>query len=221
MKIAILGGTGDVGQGLALRFCFDTNHEVVIGSREADRARRMAEEYETELGSRGLERTVTGRRNEAAVTDADVVILAIPPDHVVDVLDTIGSHLQAEAIVVTPVVRMTRREGGFSNDPPAAGSMAAVVAESVPDSNPVVGAFHTLSADRLANLDLTFDLDTLVFGDDDDAKDIVAGLANEIEGLRALDAGPLASAPEVEALTPLVVTLAMHGAGHDIGVKFG
>ncbi|MFC6724461.1 NADPH-dependent F420 reductase, partial [Halobium palmae] len=85
----------------------------------------------------------------------------------------------------------------------------------------VVGAFHNLAADRLANLDVDLDLDTIVVGDDPDAKDIVRMLAEEIEGLRALDAGGVANAPEVESLTPLLVNIATNNDGmHDVGVTF-
>ncbi|MFW5920156.1 MAG: NADPH-dependent F420 reductase [Halanaeroarchaeum sp.] len=220
MRVAILGGTGDIGQGLALRLCYDTGHEVVVGSRDGERARAKAEEYETELSSRGIDRSVVGVENERAAEDADVVLLAIPPEHVHDVVTAIGSGLPEDAIVVTPVVRMSRRDWGLRYDPPREGSMTAVVAQNVPQSNPVVGAFHSLSADRLANLDVTLDLDTMVIGDDTDAKGLVVDLVAEIEGLRPVDAGPLANAPAVESVTPLLITLGIHGAGHDLGVKF-
>ncbi|MFB6113800.1 MAG: NADPH-dependent F420 reductase [Halodesulfurarchaeum sp.] len=220
MRVAILGGTGDIGQGLALRFGFDTHHEVVIGSRDPERARTKADEYETELGSRGVDRKITGFVNEMAADRGDVVILAVPPEDVVDVVETVSARVSDDAVLVTPVVRMRRLDGGFGYDPPEAGSMAALIDDAVPEAISLVGAFHTLAADRLANLDLTFDLDTLVFGDDQDAKERISTLASDIEGLRPLDAGPLSVAPAVESLTPLVITLGMHGGGHDLGVKF-
>lgn len=220
MRIVILGGTGDIGQALALRFCYETEFEIVIGSRKRQRARSKAEEYEAELSSRGIDRSVGGYENERATENADVVVLAVPPKHVADILTAVGPSLNEDAIVVTPVVRMSRKEWGFDYDPPSEGSMTAVVAQNVPESNPVIGAFHNLAADRLANLDLTFDLDTIVIGDDPDAKGLVVDLVNRIEGLRPVDAGPLANAPAVESLTPLLITLGMHGAGHDLGVKF-
>jgi len=89
------------------------------------------------------------------------------------------------------------------------------------DDVPVVGAFHNLSADRLANLDAALDVDTLVVGDDPDAKDTVTMLADEIDGLRPLDAGPIANAAEVEAVTPLVINVARYNDDlHDVGVRF-
>jgi len=221
MRIALLGGTGDIGQGLALRWAHDTDHEVVVGSRAASRARTKAEEYATELASRGVDVGVEGYENARAVENADLVVLAVPPYHVADTVGAVAENLADDAVVVTPAVGMDRHEGGFGYDPPGVGSVTALVAESVPDGVPVVGAFHNLPADRLANLDAALGIDTLVVGDDDDAKETVRRVGAGIEGLQVLDAGPLANAGVVESLTPLLVDVAMHNEGlHDLGVQF-
>lgn len=221
MRIALLGGTGDIGEGLALRWAYDSDHEVVVGSRDPEKARGKAEEYETELDSRGREVKVNGFENAMAADRADVVVLAVPAYHLADTVDAVSDGIDEETILVTPAVGMKRDDEGFHYNPPGAGSVAALVAEEAPEGVPVVGAFHNLAADRLANLDAEFDWDTLVFGDDPDAKDIVARLAEDIGGLRALDAGGLANAGEVEALTPLLINVAANNDGmHDLGVKF-
>jgi NADPH-dependent F420 reductase len=221
MRIALLGGTGDIGEGLALRWAYDTDHEVVVGSRDPERARAKAEEYETELDSRGVERKITGFENAMAADRADVVVLAVPPYHVADVVDEVADRLDDDALLVSPAVGMQKGAGGFRYNPPSAGSVTELVVETAPDDVTVVGAFQNLSADRLANLDVELSLDTLVVGDDEDAKRNVAALAEGIEGLRALDAGPLANAAEVESLTPLLINLAIHNDGlHDVGVTF-
>jgi NADPH-dependent F420 reductase len=221
MRIALLGGTGDIGQGLALRWAYDTDHEVLIGSRDAEKARTAAESYETELDSRGVETTVKGFVNEMAADRADVVVLAVPPYHVGDTVDSVAEKLDEDTILVSPAVGMKGDEDGMHYHRPGAGSVTAIAAEAAPDAVSVVGAFHNLSADRLANLDVMLDLDTLVVGDDPDAKDIVRRLADEIEGLRSLDAGPLANAAEVESVTPLVINIARYNDGmHDVGVTF-
>ena len=99
--------------------------------------------------------------------------------------------------------------------------MTAIAAAAAPDEVPVVGAFHNLAAGRLADLDSDLGIDTLVVADDDDAKATVSGLAEDIEGLRALDAGGLANAAEIESLTPLLINVAMNNDGlHDLGVRF-
>jgi NADPH-dependent F420 reductase len=221
MRIALLGGTGDIGEGLALRWAYDTDHEVVIGSRDPEKARAKAEAYETELDSRGADRKVTGFENGMAADRADVVVLAVPAYHSKDTVADVADRLDAATTLVTPAVGMKRTDDGLRYNPPSAGSVSQLVASHVPDDVPVVGAFHNLSADRLANLDVELDQDTLVVGDDDDAKQNVQDLAEGIEGLRALDAGQLANAAEVESLTPLLVNLAIHNEGmHDVGVTF-
>lgn len=221
MRIALLGGTGDIGQGLALRWAYDTDHEVVVGSREANRARTKAEEYVTELDSRGVEAAIEGYENPRAVENADLVVLAVPPYYVTDTIDAIADNLADDAVLVSPAVGMDRHDGGFSYDPPPVGSVTALAAEAAPDDVPVVGGFHNLSADRLANLDNDLGIDTLVVGDDDDAKNNVVQLGAGIDGLQVLDAGPLANAPVVESLTPLLIDVAMHNEGlHDLGVTF-
>lgn len=221
MRIALLGGTGDIGQALALRWARDTDHEILVGSRDPERARGKADEYETELASVGVEREVKGFGNEMAADRADVVVLAVPAYHVRDTLASVADRIEDADVLVTPAVGMDRDEEGFHYEPPKAGSVTRLVAESAPDEVPVVGAFHNLSADRLANLDVDLDLDTLVVGDDGDAVDTVVQLAEGIEGLRALRAGGIANAPEVESMTPLLINLAMENEGmHDVGVQF-
>lgn len=220
MRIALLGGTGDIGEGLALRWAYHTDHEIVIGSRDPDRADRKADEYEVELDSRGLDRTVGGRENPAAAAGADVVVLAVPPYYVTDTIDAVADELD-DAILVSPAVGMSHDEDGAHYRPPEVGSVTELAARAAPEGTPVVGAFHNLAADRLANLDVEFDLDTLVVGDDPDAKDTVTYLGEAIEGLRVLDAGPVTNAAEIESVTPLLINLARHNDGmHDVGVRF-
>ena len=221
MRIALLGGTGDIGQGLTLRWGFDTNHELLVGSRDPEKARTKADEYETELDSRGIETTIKGFENAMAADRADVVVLAVPAYHLVDTVEEIADRLDDETVLVTPAVGMKRDDDGFHYNRPGAGSVAALAAEAKPDDVPLVGAFHNLPAGGLANLDREFDWDTLVFGDDDDAKSTVTDLAAGIGGLRPLDAGGLGNAAEVEAVTPLLINVASENDGlHDLGVRF-
>ncbi|TKX80932.1 NADPH-dependent F420 reductase [Halorubrum sp. SD626R] len=221
MQIAILGGTGDIGEGLALRLAADTPHRVSIGSREAEKAENRAEEYTTELESRGLNATVGGAENAAAAAAAKVVVLAVPPYHVGDTVEAISDELDDGDVLVSPATGMKRDEEGFHYHKPGAGSVTAIVADAAPEGVDVVGAFHNLAAARLANLDADLGIDTLVIGDDEDAKRTVADVAEGIEGLRTLDAGGLANAPEIEGLTPLLINVASNNDGlHDLGIEF-
>ena len=221
MDIALLGGTGDIGEGLALRWAYDTGHEVIVGSREAERAEGKAEEYATELDSRGVESEIKGFANAMAADRADVVVAAVPAYHLVDTVETVADRLDGETVLVSPAVGMKRDEDGMHYNRPGAGSVTALAADAAPDGVPIVGAFHNLAAGRLADLDATFDWDTLLVGDDEDAKGTVADLAEGIEGLRAVDAGGLANAAEVEAVTPLLINVARANDDlPDLGVKF-
>ncbi|WP_117593094.1 NADPH-dependent F420 reductase [Haloprofundus halophilus] len=221
MRIALLGGTGDIGEGLALRWAYDTPHEVLIGSRDPDRARQKAEEYETELDSRGVDVKINGFDNEMAADRADIVVLAVPPYHVADTVEAVAPKLDDADVLVSPATGMKRDDDGFHYHPPSAGSVTQLVADSAPDDVPVVGAFHNLAAGRLADLDADLDIDVLLVGDDPDAKETVRMLAEAIAGLRALDAGGIANAAEVESVTPLLVNVAANNDGmHDLGVRF-
>lgn len=221
MKIALLGGTGEIGEGLALRFGFHTDHEVVIGSRDADRAAAKAGEYETELDSRGVERTVEGYDNAEAAAAADVVVASVPPYHIADTIESVADELDETDIVVSPATGIKRDDDGFHYHPPKAGSVTKIAADATPEGVSLVGAYHNLPAGRLANLDAELGIDTLVVADDPDAKDIVVRLTEEIDGLRPVDAGRLANAAEIEALTPLLINVASNNEDmHDLGVEF-
>ena len=221
MRIALLGGTGDIGEGLALRWAYHTDHEVVIGSRDPDKAREKADEYETELSSRGRDVKVNGFTNEMAADRASVVVLAVPPYHVSDTVAAVSESLSEGDVLVTPAAGMNRDDDGFHYHPPKAGSVTALVADAAPDDVPVVGAFHNLAAGRLADLDADLGIDTLLVADDGDAKETVRLLAEGIDGLRALDGGGLANAPEIEGITPLLINVARNNDGlHDLGIQF-
>ena len=140
---------------------------------------------------------------------------------IVDTVETIADRLDSDTVLVTPAVGMKRDEEGFHYNRPGAGSVAALAASAKPDDVSLVGAFHNLPAAGLADLDSEFDWDTLVFGEDAGAKATVSELAAEIEGLRPLDVGGLANAPEVESVTPLLINVAMENDDlHDLRVKF-
>lgn len=220
MEIAILGGTGELGEGLARRWGRDADHRIVVGSRERERAERSATAYRDALADRGVEAAISGARNPDAAAGADVAILAVPPEAVVETVDEVATDL-GDAILVSPAVSLAGDDAGVHYAPPEAGSVTARVADAAPANVPVVGAFHTLAAGRLADLDRELGLDAIVVGDDAEARGTVADLAEAIDGLRALDGGPLANAPEVESLTAVEITLARYGDGlRDVGVRF-
>ncbi|WP_135534352.1 NADPH-dependent F420 reductase [Halostella pelagica] len=220
MRIALLGGTGDIGKGLALRLARDTAHEVVIGSRKAEKAAAASEEYVERLGD-DLTADLASAANAEAASGANVVVVCVPPYHVSDTVEAVADELTEDTVLVTPAVGIDRDDDGFHYDPPSHGSVAELVADAAPDEVPVVGAFQNLAAGALTDLDHELGFDVIVTGDDDDAKATVLTLAEEIDGLRALDGGSLRNSAEVESMTPLLINLAMENDGmHDLGVSF-
>lgn len=221
MRVALLGGTGDIGEGIALRLARDTDHEVVVGSRDAEKAERRAAEYVERLDERGQEVAVEGAGNPAATAGADVVVVSVPPEYAVSTVETVADDLDATDVLVCPATRMDRDGDGFHYDRPDAGSVAESVAAAAPAAVPVVGAFQNVAAGALTDLDRALESDVVVTGDDAEAKETVAGLVEDVDGLRALDAGALANSAEVEAITPLLINLAMNNDGlHDLGIRF-
>lgn len=220
MHVALLGGTGDIGEGLALRLARDTDHEVTVGSRDAEKATAAADEYEQRLADHGVETPIEGRENPDAAAAADVVVLAVPAYYLADTLDTVADDL-GDAVVVSPAVGMKREDAGMRYNPPGVGSVTQLAAAKAPEGTPVAGAFHNLAAGKLAALDADLDWDVPVVASDERARETVVSLVDDIDGLRPLNAGGLANAAEIEALTPLLINLAQHNDGlHDLGVTF-
>ncbi len=220
MQVALLGGTGDIGEGLALRLARDTDHEIVIGSRDEAKAAEAAESYEQTLADHGVTATIASGENSEVTATANIAILAVPAYYLADTINAVESQLDG-TILVSPAVGMKRDDDGLRYNPPGVGSVTQLAANTAPDDVPVVGAFHNLAAGRLSNLDADLDWDVLVVGDDQSAKESVCSLTDAIDGLRPLDVGGLGNAPEVEGLTPLLINLAANNDGmHDLGVKF-
>jgi NADPH-dependent F420 reductase len=219
MRIALCGGTGDLGEGLCLRWAKDTDYELLVGSRDPEKARDAVGRYEGTLDEHGVDAQLKGFANEMAADRADVVLACVPAYHLVDTIESIADRLDG-SILVSPAVGMKREESGLQYNRPGAGSVTALAAGAAPDDVPVIGAFHSLAAGKLADLDAEIGIDTLVVGDDTEAKEQVRSLAEEISGLRALDVGPIPNAAAVESLTPLLINLAQYNDISDVGVRF-
>ncbi len=217
MKIAILGGTGSIGEGFALRWA--EKHEIVVCSRDANRAARAAGEYSGRLLSKGLVCCgITGCSNETALKDVDIVALSVPYEGVVPLLKSLKPFFK-DQIVISLVVPMKKNEW-FKYTPPKQGSAALEIRELLQKSVKVVSAYHNIPANRLAQLDAVLDYSVVVCGDDEDAKRTVMELTKEIKNLSPLDGGGLASSYMIESLTPFLINLAIRNKLSDLGVKF-
>jgi len=216
MRIAILGGTGDIGEGFALNWA--EKHRIRVGSRKSEKAEEASARYNDALVASGLTGDIRGFDNKTAAEGADVIILTLPYEHVAGVIDTVRPVLGSDQIIVSPVVPM-KRDGYFKYDPPLQGSAAAEIREMLPAGTPLVAAYHTIASKRLCSLDPTFDCDVFICGDDRDSKDVVIRLTTELGCMRPLDAGPLAVASTIESLTPMLLNLARLNHLTDPSVK--
>lgn len=221
MQIALLGGTGDIGEGIALRLARDSDHDVIVGSRKEAKAIDAVTEYNDRLEARGHDVTIEGYDNETATANASVIVLSVPPNYAASTVSDVESGLEDGDVLVSPAVQMERDADGFHYDPPEIGSVTEAVAEAAPEQIPVIGAFHNIAAGALTDLDNDLTADVALTGNDDEAKTKTGDVVEAIDGLRALDAGGLTASPEVEAITPLLINLAMNNDGmHDLGVQF-
>ncbi|AEF96764.1 NADPH-dependent F420 reductase [Methanotorris igneus] len=205
MKIAILGGTGEQGFGLALRFA--KNHEVIIGSRKKERAEDAAEKVKSILKERGIDANVRGLENKDAAKEGDIVILSLPYEYTLSTIKDLKEHLDGK-IVVSIGVPLATAIGDKPTRPlpPPQGSVAEMVQEKLKNSK-VVSAFQNVCCRALEDLDNPVDCDILVCGDDEEAKKVVMELAEEIEGVRAIDCGELEMSRIIEQITPLLIKL--------------
>jgi len=207
MKIAILGGTGEQGFGLALRFAKNTNHEIIIGSRREEKAEDAAERVKFLLKRRGIDANVSGLENSGAAKEGDIVILSLPYEYYIPIIKEL-KELLAGKIVVSMGVALATVIGDKPTRalPPPQGSVAEMIKEKLKDSR-VVSAFQNISSEILEDLDNPVDCDLLVCGDDDEAKRVLMTLADEIPGIRTIDCGELEMSRIVEQITPLLIRL--------------
>jgi NADPH-dependent F420 reductase len=212
--IAIIGGAGELGFGLALRFA-QARLKVVIGSREEAKAQEAAARVKAAVDGAD----VSGLNNAEAAANGTIVILAVPFSAQAAILKSIKPTLKT-AILVDATVPLAATVGGRPTRMLGVweGSAAQAARELVPGV-PVVSAFHNVSADVLQDLSATPDCDILICGDDGAAKERVAALVKLIPGLRPVDAGGLEMSRIVESLTALLIALNRRHKVHHCGIR--
>lgn len=197
--IAILGGTGHEGSGLALRWA-RAGHTITIGSRDAAKAQTAAAELNHRLGGQA----VTGAENAAAAAAAEIVVLTVPYAAHAATLATVREAAQGKIFIDVTVPLVPPKVSRVQL--PAGGSASQEAQAALGPGVRVVTAFQNISAEHLKEPDHPIDCDVLVCGDDKDAKAVVIGLAKDA-GMRAWDAGPLANAVVPEGLTSILIGL--------------
>ncbi|HEV8016600.1 MAG TPA: NADPH-dependent F420 reductase [Stellaceae bacterium] len=197
MIIAVIGGTGVEGSGLALRLA-KAGHRVAIGSRDPAKAKLIA----AELGQKIAGAKIEGDRNDAAAAAAEVVILTVPYAAQRATVDEIRGALAGKILVDATAPLVPPRVNRVQLPP--GGSAVATIQSLLGDTTRVVSAFQNVAAEKLRQLDHPVDCDVLVCADDATARQVVIDLIASM-GLRGIDAGPLCNSAAAEALTSVLI----------------
>ena len=221
MKVGIIGGTGGMGKGFALRWSL--NHDVIIGSRDATRAAESATEY-TNIAKESfgdIKGTISGNDNVSVAKDSDVLILSIPYENIDSVCSGILPEVKDTCVIVSPIVPMTKTDVGFEcvsikdNKP----FSYKLVSNHMKDKSKLVSAFHVISEKKLINPTLELDYDIFVCGDDKESVQVVNTLIDEIKGLRSIYLGPIELSYLAEMSTPLLLNAMIRNKIKNPGIK--
>jgi NADPH-dependent F420 reductase len=216
-KIAILGGTGAEGSGLAFRMAKAGEH-ILIGSREVARAEATARVLRERIGSAAR---IEGLDNPSAASACDIAVLTVPFSGVVALLKQLKTVWKPGTVVIDTTVPLAATVGGAATRVLGVwqGSAAEQTKELLPAGVSLAAAFQNLGAETLAE-DEPVDCDVLVCSDDEKAKQVASELVGKIPGARALNGGKLENARIVESLTALLIGLNMRYKVHGAGIRF-
>jgi NADPH-dependent F420 reductase len=216
-KIAILGGTGAEGSGLANRLARAGEH-IVIGSRDAQRASETAKQLRERIG--GTAR-IEGADNASAAAQCEIAVLTVPFSGQAALLKQLKSVWKPGTIVIDTTVPLAAAVGGAATRMLGVwqGSAAEAAAELLPAGVSVAAAFQNLSAELLAG-DAPVECDVLICSDDEKARQVARELAGKIPGVRAVNGGKLENARIVESMTALLIGLNIRYKVHSAGLRF-
>ncbi|MDH2906587.1 MAG: NADPH-dependent F420 reductase [Candidatus Nitrosotalea sp.] len=221
MKIGIIGGTGGMGKGFALRWC--ENHDIIIGSREAVKAEEAAKEYselaQKEYGS--IKGKITGKDNVTVAKESEVLVLSIPYENIDAICSQILPYVRDNCTVISPIVPLTKTDAGFEfisfkDKKPSAFEL---VQKHMKNKSRLVSAFHTISEKKLIDPKLVLDSDIFVCGDAEDSINLVRQLITEIKNLRPILLGPGSLSYLAEVTTPILLNAMIKNKMKNPGIK--
>ena len=219
MRVGIVGGTGGMGKGFALRW--SPRHDVIIGSRDPKRAAQVATEY-TELARNafGDIMTITGSDNKTVAKSSDVLILSIQYENIDSVCSEILPLVSDTCVIVSPIVPMDKTDVGFEFIPLRDNKPFSyqLVSKYVQDTSRLVSAFHVISEKKLADPKLDLDYDIFVCGQGS-AVDTINQLISEIQGLRSIYLGPGSLSYMAEIATPILLNAMIRNKIKNPGIK--
>lgn len=223
MKVGIIGGTGGMGEGFALRWC--ANHEIILGSRDKQKAQTVSENHMKNIkNSKHVDKvkgTIRGSDNLSVARESDILILSIPYENIQSTCMEIANIIDDNCIVVSPIVPMSRNQDGFYYIPFQEGKKSAgtMVAENLPKCNKIVSAFHTISEIKLKDIEATLDADTFICTDNKESLVKISDLVSEINGLRSIYLGPLSLSYQAEVMTPMILNASKQNKIKHPGIK--
>ena len=221
MKIGIIGGTGGMGKGFAIRWC--SHHDILIGSRDATKAKDAAKDY-TNLATKEYDSTngtISGDANLFVAKESDVLMLSIPYENIDSICSQLLPNVKDNCIVISPIVPLTKTEAGFElisfrEKKPSAFEL---VQKYMKDKSELVSAFHTISEKKLVDPKLVLDSDIFVCGDNENAVNVVNSLIKEIKNLRPILLGPGSLSYLAETATPILINAMIKNKIKNPGIK--
>ncbi len=221
MKIGIIGGTGGMGKGFALRWC--KKHDILIGSRDAERAVTAATEY-FDLAKEvygQINGKISGKDNLSVAKESEILILSIHYENIDTTCSQLLPSISDKCVVISPIVPMTKTDAGFEFIPIKSGKPFShqLVEKYMKDKTKLVSAFHVISEKKLVNPKRSLDYDIFVCGDDKNSVEIVDNLIQEIDGLRSIYLGPGSLAYMAEMCTPLLINAMIKNKMNNPGIK--
>ena len=214
--IAVIGGTGDQGFGLVLRWA-KAGEKIVIGSRMQQKAEDAAKKANGILGGN----LVSGMENPKAAAAADIVVMSVPFAAHVDMIKSVHDSIQPDDIFIDVVVPLSTAVGGPASTSLAVweGSAAQQAARLLPPKTKIASAFHNVVAESLQRIEKKVDSDVIVCSDSQEVRKAVMDLANEIPGVRAIDGGRLENSRIVEQMTALLIGINIRYKVAEAGIR--
>ena len=215
--IAVIGGTGDQGFGLVLRWA-KAGEKIIIGSRQQQKAEDAARKARETLGGNG---SISGMENPKAAAAADVIVMSVPFAAHVDMIKSVHDSIKPDDIFVDVVVPLSTSVGGSASTALGVweGSAAEQAARLLPPHTKVASAFHNVVAESLQDLSHDLDSDVIVCSDSLDTRKVVMELATKIPGARAVDGGRLENSRIVEQITALLIGINIRYKVKDAGIR--
>ena len=219
MNIGIIGGTGGMGKGFAIRWC--KNHNILIGSRDSERASKAAQEYKQIVNTYDkISGSISGYNNVEVAQQSDVLILSIPYENIDNICSQILPKIKDECVVISPIVPMEKTKIGFEFVPFKYGKPSSFeLIKKHMKSNRLVSAFHVISEKKLLDPSMILNYDVFVCGDDKDAINITNVLISQIKDLRPLYLGAGELSYMAEIATPLLLNVMIRNKLKNPGFK--